>query len=58
MTDGVVPADKFKSERLPAFWRLVTNQSAYLETNKPVVKAQLQKAGVRLARLLDVAFGN
>jgi hypothetical protein len=54
MTDGVVPADKFKS----AFWRHVTNQSAYLETNEPVVKEQLQKAGVRLARLLDVAFGN
>lgn len=30
----------------------------YLETNKPVVKEQLQKAGVRLARILDTAFGN
>jgi hypothetical protein len=26
MTGGAVPADKFKSERLPAFWRHVTNQ--------------------------------
>jgi hypothetical protein len=30
----------------------------YLDANEPVVKEQLQKAGVRLARLLDVAFGN
>ena len=28
----------------------------YLEANEPVVKQQLQKAGVRLARLLDTAF--
>ena len=30
----------------------------YLDANEPVVKEQLQKAGVRLARILDVAFGN
>jgi hypothetical protein len=36
----------------------VTVDAAYLETNKPVVKEQLQKAGVRLARILDTAFGN
>jgi hypothetical protein len=30
----------------------------YLDTNGPVVKQQLQKAGVRLARLLDTAFLN
>jgi hypothetical protein len=30
----------------------------YLDANEPVVKAQLQKAGVRLARLLDTAFLN
>ena len=30
----------------------------YLETNKPVVREQLLKAGVRLARLLDTALGN
>jgi hypothetical protein len=34
----------------------ITNE--YIETNKPVVREQLQKAGVRLAHLLDVAFGN
>jgi hypothetical protein len=28
----------------------------YLAENEPVVKQQLQKAGVRLARLLDTAF--
>lgn len=32
--------------------------SDYLIANKPVVKQQLQKAGVRLARLLDIAFGH
>jgi hypothetical protein len=36
----------------------VTVDAAYLETNKRVVKEQLQKAGVRLARILDTAFGN
>ena len=30
----------------------------YLEANEPVVKQQLQKAGVRLGRLLDTAFLN
>jgi nuclease S1 len=30
----------------------------YLDTNQPVVREQLQKAGVRLARVLDAAFGN
>jgi S1/P1 Nuclease len=30
----------------------------YLDANEPVVKQQLQKAGVRLARLLDTAFLN
>jgi S1/P1 Nuclease len=29
----------------------------YLDVNEPVVKEQLQKAGVRLARILDTAFG-
>jgi hypothetical protein len=36
----------------------VTADAAYIESNTPVVKEQLQKAGVRLARLLDTAFGN
>jgi hypothetical protein len=31
---------------------------AYIEANKPIVREQLQKAGVRLAHLLDRAFGN
>jgi hypothetical protein len=30
----------------------------YLESNKPVVRQQLQKAAVRLAHLLDTALGN
>ena len=30
----------------------------YLDANESVVKEQLQKAGVRLARLLDTAFLN
>jgi hypothetical protein len=30
----------------------------YLDPNEPVVKEQLQKAGVRLAAILDTAFGN
>jgi hypothetical protein len=30
----------------------------YLDANEPLVKEQLQKAGVRLARILDTAFGN
>jgi S1/P1 Nuclease len=36
----------------------VTISAEYLATNEPLVKEQLQKAGVRLARLLDIAFGN
>jgi nuclease S1 len=32
--------------------------SAYLLVNGPIAKEQLQKAGVRLARMLDAAFGN
>lgn len=36
----------------------VTVDAAYVDTNKPVVKEQLLKAGVRLARILDTAFGN
>lgn len=36
----------------------LTITTDYLEANKPVVKEQLQKAAVRLARTLDVAFGN
>ena len=36
----------------------VTIDAGYLQANEPVVKEQLQKAGVRLARLLDIAFGN
>ena len=30
----------------------------YLDANESAVKEQLQKAGVRLARILDIAFGN
>jgi S1/P1 Nuclease len=30
----------------------------YLDANEPVVKQQLQKAGARLAELLDTAFLN
>jgi hypothetical protein len=36
----------------------VTINAAYLQTNKPIVKEQLQKAGVRLGKLLDTAFGD
>ena len=36
----------------------LTITSEYIETNKPVVREQLQKAGVRLAHILDVAFQN
>jgi hypothetical protein len=36
----------------------VTVDAAYIKANEPVVKEQLQKAGVRLARLLDIAFGD
>jgi len=30
---------------------------AYIDANVPIVKEQLQKAGIRLAHLLDKAFG-
>jgi hypothetical protein len=36
----------------------VTVDATYLDSNKPTVTEQLQKAGVRLARILDAAFGN
>jgi hypothetical protein len=36
----------------------VTIDSAYIQANVPVVRTQLQKAGVRLAHLLDEAFSN
>ena len=36
----------------------VTISAEYLEANEPIVKKQLQKAGVRLAGMLDAAFGN
>jgi hypothetical protein len=32
--------------------------SEYLESNKSVVREQLQKAAVRLAHLLDTALGD
>jgi hypothetical protein len=35
----------------------VTISPGYLDANEPVVKEQLQKAGVRLARILDASFG-
>lgn len=36
----------------------VTINQEYLDANESVVKEQLQKAGVRLAKLLDTAFGD
>ena len=36
----------------------LTITNAYIEKNKPVVWEQLQKAGVRLAYILDMALGN
>jgi hypothetical protein len=36
----------------------VTIGAEYLNANEPVVKEQLQKAAVRLAHVLDTAFGN
>lgn len=36
----------------------VTINAEYLETNEPIVREQLQKAAVRLAKLLDAAFGD
>jgi hypothetical protein len=35
----------------------VVIDSAYVETNMPIVRERLQRAGVRLARLLDKLFG-
>jgi hypothetical protein len=34
----------------------VTINAEYFDANESVVKEQLQKAGVRLARLLDLTF--
>jgi hypothetical protein len=36
----------------------VATDIEYLNANEPVVKEQLRKAAVRLARILDTAFGN
>jgi hypothetical protein len=36
----------------------VSISADYLDANEQVVKERLQKAGVRLARILDTAFGN
>jgi hypothetical protein len=36
--------------------KAVTINTEYLDANAPVVREQLQKAGVRLAHLLDIAF--
>ena len=36
----------------------VAISAEYLQTNEPIVKEQLQKAGVRLARLLDSIFAD
>jgi hypothetical protein len=38
--------------------KLLTITNEYIETNKPVVREQFQKAGVRLAYILDAALGN
>jgi hypothetical protein len=35
----------------------VTIDAAYVVTNAPIIREQLQKAGVRLAHLLDAALG-
>jgi hypothetical protein len=35
----------------------VTIDAAYIQVNTPIVREQLQKAGVRLAHLLDAALG-
>jgi hypothetical protein len=37
--------------------RKVTIDAAYVVTNAPIIREQLQKAGVRLAHLLDAALG-
>jgi len=36
----------------------VSISARYLDANERAVKGQLQKTGVRLARILDTAFGN
>jgi hypothetical protein len=36
----------------------LTITTEYLESNKPVVREQLQKAAVRLAHILDTALGD
>jgi hypothetical protein len=36
----------------------VTIDANYLKVNEPIVKEQLQKAGVRLSKLLDTVFGD
>lgn len=41
---------------LPALAR-VTIDAAYIQANAPIVREQLQKAGVRLAHMLDAALG-
>jgi hypothetical protein len=40
----------------PTTDQFLTITTEYIETNKPVVREQLQKAGVRLAHILDEAF--
>jgi hypothetical protein len=35
----------------------VTIDAAYVAVNAPIIRQQLQKAGVRLAHLLDAALG-
>ena len=35
----------------------MTIDAAYVVTNAPIIREQLQKAGVRLAHLLDAALG-
>jgi S1/P1 Nuclease len=35
----------------------VTIDAAYVATNTPIFREQLQKAGIRLAHLLDAALG-
>jgi hypothetical protein len=35
----------------------VTLDAAYIQANTPMVRKQLQKAGVRLAHLLDATLG-
>jgi hypothetical protein len=40
----------------PRSGQVVTIGPKYLDANAPIVMEQLQKAGVRLAQLLDIAF--